>query len=70
MYAPTVTVVEPGAGGCVCNHAYLWRFASIRSPASALRRVKVSGQIVLEREGHIMRWDGRNGFRFILGNKL
>lgn len=32
---------------------------------SALRRVKVSGQIVLEREGEYYAMDGTNGFRFI-----
>lgn len=66
MYYPAVTVVEPAPTDVFAEALKavpdLLRFDP---RASALRRVKVSGQIMLEREGVFYAMDGTNGFRFI-----
>jgi signal transduction histidine kinase len=66
MYYPAVTVVEPAPTDVFAEALKdvpdLLRFDP---RASALRRVKVSGQIMLEREDEYYAMDGTNGFRFI-----
>jgi hypothetical protein len=67
MFSPSVTVDEPAPDD-------VFAVAPKRAPelllfdsqASALRRVKVSGQIVHEREGEYYLMDGENGLRFVL----
>ena len=65
MYGPSVTVIEP-------EPADVFGLVPKRVPdllqfdprASALRQVKVSGQVVQERQGEYFAMDGTNGFRF------
>jgi signal transduction histidine kinase len=71
MYNPTVTVVEPAPANVFADALKsvpdLLRFDP---RASALRRVKVSGQIMLQRDGECYAMDGTNGFRFIPGRDV
>lgn len=65
MFAPLVTVVEPAPDDPFS--ATSKRVADLLlfdAEASALRRVKVSGQIVHQRAGEYFAMDGTNGFRF------
>jgi len=66
MYAPSVTVVEPAPVDAFAvtpkSEPDLLQFDP---QGSALRRVRVSGQIVAERGGEYYAMDGTNGFRFI-----
>jgi signal transduction histidine kinase len=65
MFAPAVDVAEPAPADAFAippkGVADLLQFDP---QASALRRVKVSGQIVQEHEGEFYAMDGTNGFRF------
>lgn len=66
MYNPTVTVVEPAPADLFADALKSVPDLLLFDPrASALRRVKVSGQIMHEREGEYYAMDGTNGFRFI-----
>ncbi|HKW27709.1 MAG TPA: sensor histidine kinase [Verrucomicrobiae bacterium] len=67
MYAPSVTVVEPApADPFAVTPKHVTDLLQFDPRASALRQVRVSGQIVAEREGQYYAMDGTNGFRFIL----
>jgi signal transduction histidine kinase len=67
MFGPSITVVEPAPADVFAvpgkGVADLLHFDP---QASALRRVKVSGQVLHERQGEYYAMDGTNGFRFIL----
>jgi signal transduction histidine kinase len=67
MFTPLVRAVEPAPADVFAvtpkSVIDLLRFDP---QASALRRVKVTGQIVAERGGEYYAMDGTNGFRFIL----
>jgi len=66
MFAPSVTVVEPAPTDPFTVPAKRVTDLLLFDPqASTLRRVKVSGQIVHEREGEYYAMAGTNGFRFI-----
>ncbi len=66
MFTPSVTVVEPApADAFAVTPKRVTDLLQFDPQASALRRVKVSGQIVTEREGEYYAMDGTNGFRFI-----
>lgn len=66
MYNPTVTVVEPAPEDIFADALKSVPDLLLFDPrASALRRVKVSGQIMHQREGEFYAMDGTNGFRFI-----
>ncbi len=67
MYAPSVTVVEPApVDPFAVTPKQVTDLLQFDPRASALRQVKVSGQIVTERGGEYYAMDGTNGFRFIL----
>ncbi|MGH7993253.1 MAG: hypothetical protein ACREDQ_07045, partial [Limisphaerales bacterium] len=67
MYAPLVTVVEPApVDPFAVTPKHVTDLLQFDPQASALRQVKVSGQIVAERGGEYYAMDGTNGFRFIL----
>jgi signal transduction histidine kinase len=66
MYNPTVTVVEAAPADVFADALKSVPDLLLFDPrASALRRVKVSGQIMHQREGEFYAMDGTNGFRFI-----
>ena len=66
MYAPSVTVVEPApADVFAVTPKHVTDLLQFDPRASALREVKVSGQIVADRGGEYYAMDGTNGFRFI-----
>jgi len=66
MFAPSVTVDEPAPVDAFALKSKRAMDLLLFDPqASALRRVKVFGQIVHEREGEYYAMDGTNGFRFI-----
>jgi signal transduction histidine kinase len=66
MFAPAVDVVEPApADAFAVSSKPVADLLHFDPQASALRRVKVSGQIVHDREGEFYAMDGTNGFRFI-----
>jgi signal transduction histidine kinase len=66
MYNPSVTVVEPAPADVFADALKSVPDLLLFDPrASALRRVKVSGQIMHQREGEFYAMDGTNGFRFI-----
>jgi len=66
MYAPSVTVVEPApADAFAVTPKRVTDLLQFDPQASALREVKVSGQVVQEREGEYYAMEGTNGFRFI-----
>ena len=66
MYAPSVTVVEPApADAFAVTPKRVTDLLQFDPQASALRPVKVSGQIVTERGEEYYVMDGTNGFRFI-----
>lgn len=65
MFAPSVTVVEPApADTFAVTRKRVTDLLLFDPHASALRRVKVSGQLVCQREGEWFAMDGPNGFRF------
>ena len=65
MYAPSVTVVEPApADAFAIPPKRVTDLLQFDPQASALRRVKVSGQIVHAHAGEFFAMDGTNGFRF------
>jgi signal transduction histidine kinase len=65
MFAPAVDVVEPApADAFAVPPKRVSDLLQFDPQASALRRVKVSGQIVHEHEGEFYATDGTNGFRF------
>ncbi|HXR47767.1 MAG TPA: sensor histidine kinase [Candidatus Limnocylindrales bacterium] len=67
MYAPSVTVVEPApVDPFAVTPKRVSDLLQFDPQASALRQVKVSGQIVAERGGEYYAMEGTNGFRFIL----
>jgi signal transduction histidine kinase len=67
MFAPFVTVVEPAPTDPFAVTTKRVADLLLFDPqASALRRVKVSGQIVDIRNGEYYAMDGANGFRFQL----
>jgi signal transduction histidine kinase len=66
MYAPAVAVVEPApADAFAITLKRVTDLLQFDPQASALRRVKVSGQIVHAHEGEYYAMDGTNGLRFI-----
>jgi signal transduction histidine kinase len=66
MYNPSVNVVEPAPEDVFADALKSVPDLLLFDPrASALRRVKVSGQIMHRREGQYYAMDGTNGFRFI-----
>lgn len=66
MYNPTVTVVESAPNEVFADALKSVPDLLLFDPrASALRRVKVSGQIMHQEEGEYFAMDGTNGFRFI-----
>ena len=66
MYKPSVTVVEPApADAFDVTAKRVTDLLQFDPRASALRGVKVCGQIVHERDGEYYAMDGTNGFRFI-----
>jgi signal transduction histidine kinase len=71
MYAPSLDVVNsapPDPFAIATKHVSdLLKFDP---QASALRQVKVCGQIVREHDGEYFAMDGTNGFRFILRESL
>ena len=65
MYAPSVTVVEPAhPDPFAITPKHVTDLLQFDPQASALRRVKVCGQIVHVRNGECYAMDGSNGFRF------
>ena len=66
MFTPTITVVEPApADAFAVTPKRVADLLQFDPQASALRPVKVSGQIVLKHDGEYFAMDGTNGFRFI-----
>src|SRR5882724_11114541 len=66
MYNPTVTVVEPAPTDEFADALKSVPDLLLFDPrSSALRRVKISGQIMHQREGEFYAMDGTNGFRFL-----
>lgn len=66
MYNPSVTVVEPAPKDAFADALKSVPDLLLFDPrASALRRVKVSGQIMGWRGGEYYAMDGTNGFRFL-----
>src|SRR5205814_593456 len=66
MFNPSVTVDEPAPMDVFAVTPKRAQDLLLFDPqASALRRVKVSGQIVHEREGEYCMMDGANGLRFV-----
>jgi signal transduction histidine kinase len=71
MYNPLVTEVEPPPADAFASALKsVPDLLLFDSRASALRWVKVSGQIMHEREGEYYAMDGTNGFRFITGRTM
>ena len=67
MYAPTVSVVEPApADAFAIAPKRVADLLQFDPQASELKRVKVSGQIVQQRDREYFAMDGKNGFRFVL----
>jgi signal transduction histidine kinase len=67
MFAPTVTLAETApADAFAVTSKPVTDLLHFDPQASALRRVKVSGQIVHEHKGEFYAMDSTNGFRFIL----
>jgi signal transduction histidine kinase len=67
MFSPSVTVDEPAPDDVfAAAPKRASELLLFDSQASALRRVKVSGQIVHERDGEYYLMDGANGLRFVL----
>ena len=67
MYAPSVTVEEPAPQNVFALLPKRARDLLLFDPqASALRRVKVSGQLIHERAGEYFLLDGTTGLRFSL----
>ena len=66
MFTPMVTVVEPApADAFAATPKRVTDLLQFDPQASALRPVRVSGQVVLEHDGEYFAMDGTNGFRFI-----
>ena len=66
MYAPSVTVVEPAPRDAFAvTRKRVKDLLQFDPQASALRQVKVSGQIMEERDGEYYAMEGTNGFRFV-----
>jgi signal transduction histidine kinase len=66
MFTPTVTVVEPPpADAFTVTPKRVTDLLQFDPQASALRPVKVSGQVVLKHDGEYFAMEGTNGFRFI-----
>ncbi len=66
LFAPSVMAVEPApADAFALAPKRVTDLALFDPQASALRRVKVSGQISHERAGEYYAMDGTNGFRFV-----
>ena len=66
MYNPSVSIVEPAPADVFADALKSIPDLLLFDPrASALRRVKVSGQIMHYGEGEYYAMDGTNGFRFI-----
>jgi signal transduction histidine kinase len=66
MFNPSMTVVEPAPVDAFAVAPKRATDLFLFDPqASALRRVKVSGQVVHEREGEYYMMDGTNGLRFV-----
>src|SRR5262245_53470837 len=66
MYNPLVTVAEPAPKDIFADARKSVPDLLMFDPrSSALRRVKVSGQVMHQREGQYYAMDGTNGFRFI-----
>jgi signal transduction histidine kinase len=66
MYNPSVTIVEPAPADAFADALKSIPDLLLFDPrASALRRVKVSGQIMGWRGGEFYAMDGTNGFRFL-----
>jgi signal transduction histidine kinase len=66
MFSPSVTVIEPApVDAFAVTPKRVTDLLQFDPQASALRGVKVSGQIVHEREGEYYAMEGTNGFRFI-----
>jgi len=66
MYNPSVSIVEPAPSDIFADALKSIPDLLLFDPrASALRRVKVSGQIMHYGEGEYYAMDGTNGFRFI-----
>jgi signal transduction histidine kinase len=71
MFAPAVDVAEPAPlDAFAITQKRVADLLQFDPQASALRRVKVSGQIVHERKGEFFAVDGATGFRFIPHEKL
>ena len=67
MYGPSLDVVEPAPPDPFSIPTKrVSDLLQFDPQASALRRVKVCGQILREHEGEYFAMDGTNGFRFIL----
>lgn len=66
MFAPAITVVEPApTDAFAISPKRVSDLLQFDPQASALRPVKVLGQIVLKNEREYFAMDGTNGFRFI-----
>jgi signal transduction histidine kinase len=66
MYAPSLAVVEPAPPDpFAIATKHVSDLLQFDPQASALRQVKVSGQIVREHDGEYFAMDGTNGFRFV-----
>ncbi len=66
MYNPNVTVVDPAPASAFADAMKSVPDLLLFDPrASALKRVKVSGQIMGWRGGEFFAMDGTNGFRFL-----
>jgi signal transduction histidine kinase len=71
MYGPSLDVVEPAPPDpFAIPTKRVSDLLQFDPQASALRRVKVCGQIVREYNGEYFAMDGTNGFRFILKEPL
>src|SRR5438552_17534400 len=67
LIAPEVTIEEPAPPDLFAISAKrAWELRLFDPQASALQRVKVSGQILEERAGEFYLIDGTNGLRFLL----
>ena len=67
LIAPTVTIEEPAPLDLFAiSSKRAWELLLFDPQASALRRVKVSGQIIEEHAGEYYLMDGTNGLRFLL----
>lgn len=66
MFAPLVTVVDPPpVDAFAATPKHVTELLQFDPNASALRQVKVAGQIVHKRQGEYYAMEGGNGFRFI-----